>query len=108
MTIVGCTLQKIQRNSFPRRFNTKDEKIKKVVDQDSVSCVTRAPVRLSECRTVYVRTFKVTEMLKVGLGHLQCYRHPRLLQVLHGPEESPEALAFASEQVVGSLANVLA
>ena len=51
---------------------------------------------------------KVTEVLKVGLGHLQCYRHPRLLQVLHGPEESPEALAFASEPLVGSLANVLA
>lgn len=56
----------------------------------------------------YELCLKVTEMLKVGLGHLQCYRHPRLLQVLHGPEESPEALAFASEQVVGSLANVLA
>ncbi len=25
--------------------------------------------------------FQVTEMLKTGLGHLQCYRHPRLLQV---------------------------
>ena len=51
---------------------------------------------------------KVTEVLKVGLGHLQCYRHPRLLQVLHGPEESPEALAFAAEPLAGSLANVLA
>lgn len=50
---------------------------------------------------------QVTELLKVGLGHLQCYRHPRLLQVLHGPEESADALAFASEPVIGSLANIL-
>ncbi|TRY61045.1 hypothetical protein TCAL_08271, partial [Tigriopus californicus] len=50
---------------------------------------------------------QVTELLKVGLGHLQCYRHPRLLQVLHGPEESADALAFASETVIGSMANIL-
>lgn len=28
------------------------------------------------------RKDQVTEMLKTGLGHLQCYRHPRLLQVV--------------------------
>ena len=49
----------------------------------------------------------MTELLKNGLGHLQCYRHPKLLFVLHGPEESPEALAFASEPLIGSLANIL-
>ena len=49
----------------------------------------------------------MTELLKLGLGHLQCYRHPKLLNVLHGPEESSEALAFASEPVIGSLANIL-
>ena len=31
-----------------------------------------------------------------------------LTQVLHGPEESAEALAFAAEPVIGSLANILA
>lgn len=49
----------------------------------------------------------MTELLKLGLGHLQCYRHPKLLNVFHGPEESSEALAFASEPVIGSLANIL-
>ena len=45
----------------------------------------------------------MTELLKLGLGHLQCYRHPKLLNVIHSPEESPEALAFASEPLIGSL-----
>ena len=49
----------------------------------------------------------MTELLKLGLGHLQCYRHPKLLNVIHSPEESPEALAFASEPLIGSLANIL-
>ncbi len=49
----------------------------------------------------------MAELLKLGLGHLQCYRHPKLLQILHGPEESTDALAFASEPVIGSLANIL-
>ena len=49
----------------------------------------------------------MTELLKVGLGNLQCYRQPRLLTVLHGPEESQEALAFVSEPLLGSLANIL-
>ena len=53
------------------------------------------------------RKDQVTELLRTGLGHLQCYRHPRLLQVLHGPEESAEALAFAAEPIIGSLANIL-
>ena len=53
------------------------------------------------------RKDQITELLKVGLGHLQCYRHPRLLQILHGPDDSPEALAFVSEPVIGSLANIL-
>ena len=49
----------------------------------------------------------MTELLKNGLGHLQCYRHPKLLLVVHGPEESPESLAFASEPLIGSLVNIL-
>ena len=49
----------------------------------------------------------MTELLKTGLGHLQCYRHPKLLLVLHGPEESSDSLAFATEPLIGSLANIL-
>lgn len=49
----------------------------------------------------------MTELLKKGLGHLQCYRHPKLLLVLHGPDESSDSLAFASEPLIGSLANIL-
>lgn len=49
----------------------------------------------------------MTELLKVGLGHLQCYRHPKLLNIVHGPEESADALAFASEPLIGSLGNIL-
>ena len=43
----------------------------------------------------------MTELLKHGLGHLQCYKHPKLLNVIHGPEDSSDALAFASEPVIG-------
>jgi SCY1-like protein 2 len=53
------------------------------------------------------RREQMSELLKLGLGHLQCYRHPKLLQVLHGPDESPDAIAFAAEPVLGSLANIL-
>ena len=49
----------------------------------------------------------MTELLKVGIGHLQCYRHPRLLTVIHGPEESQDALVFVTEPLIGSLANIL-
>ena len=49
----------------------------------------------------------MTELLKTGLGHLMCFRHPKLLHVVHGAEETPETLAFASEPLIGSLANIL-
>merc|ERR1711953_680002 len=42
-----------------------------------------------------------------GLGHLMCFRHPKLLHVVHGAEETSETLAFASEPLIGSLANIL-
>ena len=46
--------------------------------------------------------------MKLGLTYLDTYaRHPKLLNVIHSPEESPEALAFASEPLIGSLANIL-
>ena len=49
----------------------------------------------------------MTELLKNGLGHLMCFRHPKLLHVVHGPEENSDTLAFASEPLIGSLANIL-
>ena len=49
----------------------------------------------------------MTELLKTGLGHLMCFRHPKLLHVVHGAEETSETLAFASEPLIGSLANIL-
>merc|ERR1719464_2050799 len=36
-----------------------------------------------------------------------CFRHPKLLHVVHGAEETSETLAFASEPLIGSLANIL-
>ncbi|KAJ8668715.1 hypothetical protein QAD02_010378 [Eretmocerus hayati] len=50
----------------------------------------------------------VTEILRVGVKHLERFRHPKTLQVIHGVEECPDTLAFASEPVLASLANVLA
>ncbi|XP_016841900.1 SCY1-like protein 2 isoform X1 [Nasonia vitripennis] len=50
----------------------------------------------------------VTETLRVGVRHLERFRHPKILQVIHAVEECPETLAFASEPVLASLANVLA
>ena len=49
----------------------------------------------------------VTEILRTGVKQLERYRHPKLLTVLHGVEESAESLAFASEPLMGSLANIL-
>ncbi|XP_043218587.1 SCY1-like protein 2, partial [Amphibalanus amphitrite] len=49
----------------------------------------------------------VTELLRAGVKQLERYRHPRILQVVHPVEECPETLAFASEPVLASLANVL-
>ena len=49
----------------------------------------------------------MTELLKNGLGHLMCFRHPKMLHVVHGPEENSDTLAFASEPLIGSLANIL-
>ncbi|XP_024936571.1 SCY1-like protein 2 isoform X2 [Cephus cinctus] len=50
----------------------------------------------------------VTEILRVGVRQLERYRHPKILQVMHTVEECAETLAFASEPVLASLANVLA
>ncbi|KAJ9585871.1 hypothetical protein L9F63_020484, partial [Diploptera punctata] len=50
----------------------------------------------------------VTEILRGSVRQLERFRHPKILQVVHPVEECSETLAFASEPVLASLANVLA
>ncbi|XP_063239604.1 SCY1-like protein 2 [Bacillus rossius redtenbacheri] len=50
----------------------------------------------------------VTEILRGSVRQLERFRHPKVLQVVHPVEECGETLAFASEPVLASLANVLA
>lgn len=47
------------------------------------------------------------ELLKKGPTQLQRLRHPSLLQIVHPLAESKDFLAFATEPVFASLANVL-
>ena len=49
----------------------------------------------------------ITEVLKKGVAQLTRLRHPQILTVQHALEESRESLAFATEPVFGSLANIL-
>ncbi|KAF6201765.1 hypothetical protein GE061_004160 [Apolygus lucorum] len=50
----------------------------------------------------------VTELLRASVRQLERFRHPKILQVVHSVEESADTLAFASEPVLASLANILA
>ena len=50
----------------------------------------------------------ITEILRSGTRKLEEFRHPKLLQVYTGVKECAETLAFATEPVLASLANVLA
>ncbi|XP_043286270.1 SCY1-like protein 2 isoform X2 [Venturia canescens] len=50
----------------------------------------------------------ITEILRGCPRFLEEYRHPKLLQVITPVKECAETLAFATEPVLGSLANVLA
>ncbi|XP_057660574.1 SCY1-like protein 2 isoform X1 [Diorhabda carinulata] len=50
----------------------------------------------------------VTEILRGSVRQLERYRHPKILHVLHAIEECAETLAFATEPVYASLANILA
>ncbi|XP_066155262.1 SCY1-like protein 2 isoform X2 [Euwallacea fornicatus] len=50
----------------------------------------------------------VTEILRNSIKELEIYRHPKLLHVLHSIEECDNTLAFASEPVYASLANIFA
>ena len=49
----------------------------------------------------------VFETLKKGVQQLTRLRHPKLLVVEHGIEESRDSLAFATEPVFASLSNIL-
>ncbi|KAG8237744.1 hypothetical protein J437_LFUL014287 [Ladona fulva] len=49
----------------------------------------------------------VLESLKRGIAQLTRLRHPQILVVQHPLEESRESLAFATEPVFASLANIL-
>lgn len=49
----------------------------------------------------------IVETLKKGVSQLTRLRHPKILSVLNPLEESRETLAFATEPVFSSLANVL-
>lgn len=47
------------------------------------------------------------DVLKHGIVQLTKLRHPQILTVQHGLEESRESLAFATEPVFASLANII-
>ncbi|XP_076052800.1 SCY1-like protein bma [Oratosquilla oratoria] len=49
----------------------------------------------------------VTELLRNGIKQLDRYKHPRLLQVVAGPVDTPDTLSFYSEPIYGSLANII-
>lgn len=49
----------------------------------------------------------ILESLKRGVTQLTKLRHPQILTVQHPLEESRDSLAFATEPVYSSLANVL-
>lgn len=49
----------------------------------------------------------IIDVLKRGVSQLTRLRHPRILSVLHPLEESRESLAFATEPVFASLANIV-
>ncbi|CAD7082852.1 unnamed protein product [Hermetia illucens] len=50
----------------------------------------------------------VTELLRASVKQLERFRHPKILQIIHPIEECPDTLAFATEPILASLANVLA
>lgn len=54
------------------------------------------------------RKENVTELLRSSVRQLERYRHPKILKVISPIEECADTLAFASEPVYASLANILA
>lgn len=54
------------------------------------------------------RKDSITEIMKKSVKHLEVYRQPKLiLTVLHSLEECSDTIAFASEPILASLANIL-
>ncbi|CAN8006137.1 unnamed protein product [Ixodes pacificus] len=49
----------------------------------------------------------ITEILRFSVRQLDRFKHPKLLTLYHPIEEANETLAFATEPVLGSLANIL-
>ncbi|CAH1775961.1 unnamed protein product [Owenia fusiformis] len=49
----------------------------------------------------------VTEILRREVRHLEEFKHPRFLKVIHPLEECNDSLAFACESVIASVANKL-
>ncbi|XP_034232487.1 SCY1-like protein 2 isoform X3 [Thrips palmi] len=64
--------------------------------------------RLAEKLHKPKRKDTVCEVLRGSVRQLERFRHPKILQVLHSVEECNETLAFASEPILASLANILA
>lgn len=64
--------------------------------------------RLAEKLHKPKRKETVAEILRGGVRQLERFRHPRILQVVHAIEECSETIAFATEPVMASLANILA
>ena len=50
----------------------------------------------------------ITEILRSSVRQLERLRHPRILQIISNIEESNDTLAYITEPVLGSLANLLA
>lgn len=48
----------------------------------------------------------IAEILRFSVRQLERHRNPKVLSLVHGVEESSDSLAFASEPVLGSLANI--
>lgn len=53
------------------------------------------------------RKESIKEALKRGAQQLDRFRHPKILQLYHKVEETDDNLAFATEAIIGSLANIL-
>lgn len=49
----------------------------------------------------------IVEVLRRGVHQLERLSHPRFLTVVHGLEETTDTMAFATEAVLGSLANIM-
>ncbi|XP_015781451.1 SCY1-like protein 2 [Tetranychus urticae] len=49
----------------------------------------------------------ISEVLKCGALQLDRFRHSKILQIIAKVEETNDNLAFASEPIIGSLANIL-